>query len=686
MAPIEWGEGRTTAMSVRRCGIGLGLFLGLLLLALCATAPVQAQESSPEGLVFDCLTDAGYEVLDIYGDADAAMVIMTPVSDQWDEDLRTQVVWGWYCLYPSFGDSEALMSAMEYDGRYYLTYLVSSADFGAWLDGEMDDSDFASAYTYGVYDGQIGDWISETDFMHTYFPGAEPTIEEEGLIPRPGQQAGEPVFSDDFSDNGSGLPEAEEDEYEIGYVDGEYYINLLQGGQGKWMWYPDQEFDDFAVQVQARRVEGSDEGDYGLVIRVGTGGEEFYNFAISAGGYYNIYKYGSDSWTELVGFTQDRAIVGDGEWDLLRVEAEGPTMSFLVNGEPLATVEDEDFSSGMIGFYAATYEDPEMSVAFDNVMIWTGKAPSEGWSLVLEDDFSDDESGWPAPLEDASCEGNYEDGEYHLTTTSNDPCPVTFPEVYTDFAFEVDARQVEGPEDSVYALLFRAEDTDDPLSMDYNYALAVVPATGDYALLECQGLDECTNLQEPTESASMGPGDQANRFRVEAVGEMITVYLNGDLLTSVEDSEIAEGRIGFLVSGGTRGSPSHVAFDNLKLYVPEGPATGEPTFGPITWYESIGEDGEAQNPVTEYRRGTTQLIAVYEYENMEDGMNWGHTWLLDGGVWADWSDDYEWQLGQSGEKITYIYYRDGSPLESGEWEVQLYIEGQLVQSATTRIR
>jgi len=133
---------------------------------------------------------------------------------------------------------------------------------------------------------------------------------------------------------------------------------------------------------------------------------------------------------------------------------------------------------------------------------------------------------------------------------------------------------------------------------------------------------------------------------------------------------------------GRRRTPS----PNTVVVPPEGPATGEPSFGPVTWYESIDEDGEAQNPVTEFRRGTTQLIAVYEYENMEDGMNWGHTWLLDGEVWADWSEDYEWQAGQSGEKITYIYYRDGSPLESGEWEVQLFVEGEMLQSATTHIR
>jgi len=221
--------------------------------------------------------------------------------------------------------------------------------------------------------------------------------------------------------------------------------------------------------------------------------------------------------------------------------------------------------------------------------------------------------------------------------------------------------------------------------MEYAYVFAVSPAAGDYALFGSQGLDEEGTVLQVGESSSFMLDGQANRFRVEAVGENIALYLNGDLLTSVEDSDIAEGRIGFVVWGDIRGS-NHVAFDNLKLYVPEGPPTGEPTFGPITWYESIDEDGEAQNPVTEYPRGTTQLIAGWEYENMEDGVEWGYNWLLDGEIWGDWSDDYEWRGGESGEWRANIYYQDGSPLESGEWEVQLYVEGELKQSATARIR
>jgi len=485
-------------MSIRRYGIGAVVFLGLLLLTQLVTSPAQAQESNPEGLVFDCLTDAGYDVIDVYGDEDAAMVLMEIVSDEWDEELRTQIVWGWYCLHPAYEDPEVLVTALEYEARYLLTFFVDRGDFGAWLDGEMSDSEFVSAYTYAVYDAQIGDWISETDFMHIYFPGAEPVLQEEGLIPRVGRQPAEPAFSDDFSHDDSGLTTDEEDNrYDLGYVNGEYQISVLAESLVVWSGYPDMEFDDFAVQVQARLVGGSRQGDCGLLIRVEPDNHEFYLFGITADGYYQIYKRSSDGWTELVGWRSSREINGDGEWDLLRVEASGSTISFLVNGEPLATVDDDSFSAGTIALYAQNYQDSHIHVAFDNLTVWTEEAPSD---------------------------------------------------------------------------------------------------------------------------------------------------------------------------------------------VPTGPATGEQAFGPITWYRYLGEDGEWQDPVTEYPAGATILIAVWDYENMEDGLKWGDVWLYEGDVVLDSRDEYEWAGGQTGSEATWIYYEGGTPLPSGEYEVRLYIEGELMRSASTRVR
>jgi hypothetical protein len=667
-------------MSMRRWATGIALFLGLLLLALSAASPVQAEESSPEGLVFNCLTDAGYEVLDVYGDDEAAMVVMEPVSEEWDDDLGTQVVWGWFCLYPTYGDLDLLLSAVEFGDRYYLAFFVDGADFGDWLDGEMSDTEFASAYTYGVYDTQIGDWISETDFLHTYFRGAEPSIDEEDQIPRPGQQGGEPVFSDDFSDDDSGLPEDEDDNRELVYANDEYQIHIFSDAWSSWVWYADLVLDDFTVQVQARLDDGSPEGDYGIIIRVGPGGDDFYNFAISADGRYNIYKHDSDGWTELVGFARDSAIQGDGEWDLLRIEAEGPTMSFFVNGEPLATVEDDDFSSGTIGFYAATYEDPEMSVAFDDLVVWTGEAPSEGWSLVLEDDFSDDYSGFTRHEEDDTSELGYEDDEYHIAVFEENQVRWAYSgdAEFDDLAVEVRARLVEGDEEGCYGLLVRA----DAGTRDfYRFGIS---ADGQYSIFRYSG-GRWTDLVDWTESPDIEGDGEWDLLRVEAVGSELSFLVNGELLTTAEDDELDSGRIGLHV--GTYDDPElRVAFDDLKVYALEGPPTGEPTFGPVTWYEYIDEDGNVEDPVTEYPRGSSMVIANWEFANMEDGLEWGYVWLYEGDVIVDKPDYYEWTAGQDGTWTTYLYTTEGTALDSGEYEIELYLEGEKVQSATARVR
>jgi len=485
-------------MNVRRFCIVLVVLLGVLLLAQLSTPPAQAQESAPEGLVFDCLTDAGYDVLDVYGDQDAGMVVMEIVSDEWDEALRSQIVWGWYCLYPVYEDSEGLATVLEYEARYLLAFLVDRADFGAWLSGEMSDAEFAAAYTYAVYDMQIGDWISETDFMHVYFPGAEPVIAEEESIPRVGRQPEEPAFSDDFSDEGSGLtPEYADDQQETAYANGEYHVSALTEQLMAWSHYPDLEFDDFAVQVQARWVDGSREGDYGLLIRVQPDSAEWYLFGTNAEGYYHVYKREQGEWTELVGWWWDGVIHGDGEWDLLRIEASGPSLTFLVNGQPLVTLDDEAFTAGTIALYVETFRDSYIHAAFDNLTVWTEEAPSD--------------------------------------------------------------------------------------------------------------------------------------------------------------------------------------------VVPE-PATGEPAFGPVTWYRYVGEDGLWHDPVTEYPSGTTMLIGVWDYENMEDGLTWGEVWSYEGEVVIDERDWWEWKGGQAGSESSSLSYTAGRPLPSGDYEWRLYVDYELMQTASTRIR
>jgi hypothetical protein len=44
-------------------------------------------------------------------------------------------------------------------------------------------------------------------------------------------------------------------------------------------------------------------------------------------------------------------------------------MTFLVNGETVAQVEDETYRSGDIGLYAGTFFEPGVEIHFDNLEV-----------------------------------------------------------------------------------------------------------------------------------------------------------------------------------------------------------------------------------------------------------------------------------------------------------------------------
>jgi hypothetical protein len=106
-------------------------------------------------------------------------------------------------------------------------------------------------------------------------------------------------------------------------------------------------------------------------------------------------------------------------------------------------------------------------------------------------------------------------------------------------------------------------------------------------------------------------------------------------------------------------------------------------FGPITFGDGQDENGEPTNPGTEFPDPTFELYAVWPYEGMSDGLNWNLTWLLDDEVIID--QDQQWEGGASGTWSSYLYMQNGEPLPVGKYEVQLSIQGTVVQTATATI-
>lgn len=177
---------------------------------------------------------------------------------------------------------------------------------------------------------------------------------------------------------------------------------------------------------------------------------------------------------------------------------------------------------------------------------------------MYEDDFSHPASGWGrASSEDY--EYGYEDGEYHILVKKSHWAPRncnTGAGQFTDFALEIDARLVSGPNESSYGVVFRLQDV-------YNFYSLLVWGDG-YYQVETWLNDKRTEQQGKTKSDFVNQGNNTNRLKVVCRGTQIEVYVNGHHLTTVTDDSFAGGYVGVIVQ--TAGANAHVAFDNIKVY------------------------------------------------------------------------------------------------------------------------
>jgi hypothetical protein len=186
-------------------------------------------------------------------------------------------------------------------------------------------------------------------------------------------------------------------------------------------------------------------------------------------------------------------------------------------------------------------------------------APGTGADILFTDDFSDPSTGWSQRDEPGGWT-RYEDGALHIT--------VRMPNLFVwsaagrhfeDFTVEVDGRLVEGPADGTYGIIFRQQD-------NYNFYEFDISADGYYALIRFAD-GQWQPIVDWTPTNVIQQGRSLNRLRVDAVGNTIRVYVNGQLLASVNDPSFRSGDIA-LVAGTDDVAGTHVAFDNLKVTEP----------------------------------------------------------------------------------------------------------------------
>ncbi len=177
------------------------------------------------------------------------------------------------------------------------------------------------------------------------------------------------LFEDDFSKTSSGWDQYGDEYGTTDYGDGYYQIYVNDTSVDYWA-NPGKNFTDLVVSVDAEKVGGPDDNDFGLICRY-VDESNFYFFLASSDGYYAIGRM-IDGSQELIGQEQlnytDAINLGNST-NALEASCVGTSLSFKINGETVASVEDATFSEGDIGLIAGTYDTVGTDVHFDNIKV-----------------------------------------------------------------------------------------------------------------------------------------------------------------------------------------------------------------------------------------------------------------------------------------------------------------------------
>lgn len=181
------------------------------------------------------------------------------------------------------------------------------------------------------------------------------------------------LFADDFEgDQECGWVEYNRGGAVAAIEDGVLSISTSSPGE-IWWTNPTRSFGDVVIDVKATQVGGPSDNAYGVICRY-QDEENFYVFLISGDGFYAIGKYqsGEDRVTYLTEdgqYQSSEYINQDQATNQIEASCIGNQLSLSVNGMPLLTVTDSQFSSGDLGLAVSALQQGTVEIAFDEIKV-----------------------------------------------------------------------------------------------------------------------------------------------------------------------------------------------------------------------------------------------------------------------------------------------------------------------------
>ncbi len=179
---------------------------------------------------------------------------------------------------------------------------------------------------------------------------------------------GKPAINDPLSSaNGSIWSESSQGNGRCLFTNGAFHTHLSGKGSFIVCFANSTRLSDFAFQVQMTIASGLRGG---LLFRTGNTQANSYAFDATSDGFYAFTVINGTNGIALSSGPSPAIKTGLNQSNLLTVIARGNDIYLYINKQYIAKVNDSTFSSGKIGLYALSGDNPQADIAFSNAQVW----------------------------------------------------------------------------------------------------------------------------------------------------------------------------------------------------------------------------------------------------------------------------------------------------------------------------
>ncbi len=199
------------------------------------------------------------------------------------------------------------------------------------------------------------------------------------------------------------------------------------------------------------------------------------------------------------------------------------------------------------------------ALACSTTSIAESLVPSGG--VLYQDIFSNPQSGW-GELNSPAGTAGYIDGAYHIAVNQGNVNLWTHPGMnFATTHQEISILPIAGPQENRMGLICRLKD-------DKNFYFFVISADGYYGIGKMKdGQTSLLTGKDMQPHTSILTGSQINRIRADCIGNLLILYVNNILVTSVKDEDFDSGDVGIL-AGSFDQPGADIYFDNFVVYKP----------------------------------------------------------------------------------------------------------------------